>query len=403
VRIDVRKACAGEEDALGERGFTAFRQGEPEGWKRYYRENPHGGAKETLVAEVDGVPGGQATALTLTLRLSGEDVPVRGIAAVGVAPEHRHVGLAALLVAAWLRRMRRRGEALAALYPFHVSFYRKFGFGRCEWVELCAIEPRELPASPLRRRVRRLDRERDRAGLARAYEAWRAPRTGPLARSDWWWTARVLERAPEGVVYEEGGQIRGYALYEVPIEGAVPGRQRFTVRELVAATPDAFRGLVGFLEAQGEQFESIEMALGRGEGLALRTGAGRASTSRAFRFHQVEAEVAGGAMARVVDLAGALRLHPAAGRVRSRIGLDLTDPVFGARSYDVRGATAAPGREARQRLSLSVDRLSQIYFGAASARLFREQGLIEGSERAAAVLDDMFAGPAPFFSPLNAF
>jgi hypothetical protein len=62
-----------------------------------------------------------------------------------------------------------------------------------------------------------------------------------------------------------------------------------------------------------------------------------------------------------------------------------------------------PGRAARDRLALSVDRLAQVYLGAVSARALISSGFAQGSPRAAELLDRAFAGPPCFLSPLNGF
>jgi hypothetical protein len=110
-----------------------------------------------------------------------------------------------------------------------------------------------------------------------------------------------------------------------------------------------------------------------------------------------------GAMGRIVDVERALALHPgpAARKIRGSVGLDLSDPVFAQQSrpldvtFAAKGISVEGGRAARERLWLSVDRLAQIYFGGASAETLRAQGSISGSARAAALIDEALAGPAP--------
>jgi hypothetical protein len=120
---------------------------------------------------------------------------------------------------------------------------------------------------------------------------------------------------------------------------------------------------------------------------------------------------AGGAMLRLVDVAQAFALHPGPARngARGRIGLDLEDPVFPAqrRGLDVTfgagGARVLPGRTARDRITLPVASLAQVYMAGASARVLLAQGLASGSSRAAELLDRAFEGPPAFLGILNGF
>ncbi|MGH7724301.1 MAG: GNAT family N-acetyltransferase [Candidatus Eiseniibacteriota bacterium] len=413
VRIVVREARKGEEEKLADSGFRSFRTADRESWLKYvFRENPHLVAPDTLVAEIGGQIAGQASGFRFTMSLAGRDVPVRGIAAVAVVPEFRRQGVADAVMLALHRQMKRRKEALSMLYPFRMSFYRKFGYGTVEWLEFLRVSPDQLPESPLRRNVRRFDREKDAAALARAYEAARAGTSGRILRSKDWWDVRVLARVGEGVVYVDPGsrRITGYALFDIPADPPYP-RQHALVRELVAATPEAFRGILGFFESLGDQYKMLELSFPRGQGLGLEQNFGVIGLPEPLRLFQTAGYASAGAMLRLVDVAAAFALHPgpAANGARGRLGLDLEDPVFPGQTgaFDVTfgasGARVARGRSARDRLALSVATLAQIYGGGTSARVQLGQGMIAGSARAARLLDRAFEGPPVHLLPLNGF
>jgi predicted acetyltransferase len=398
----LRVSRSGEEDALGRSAYEAFRVSDVEGWLSYFRDHSARAPEDTIVAEEDGALLGHATALRLAMRWRGRELPFRGVAAVAVVPEARRRGIAARLLDEIHRRMRARGEALALLYPFSVPFYERHGYGVVEWAELLRVPPAALPASPLRRRVRRLDLDRDGAALRALYDEARTRGHGLIARDDYWWRERVLARAPERVGYFDDGGLRGYLLYEVPKEPDYP-EQRVVVKELVAARADAHRGLLGFLEALGEQFVEVRFTLGPGTAATLsRHPAHR--TADDIHSYQPACTVVSGAMARIVDVPAALALLGPA-PVRGRLGLDVSDGRL--RRYDVevgpRGLRAAPGQRARARLALPISRLAQVVFAAPGAARLLEQGHIEGSPDAAALVDAACAGPPPFLSRLNFF
>jgi predicted acetyltransferase len=423
-----RSARKGEEGTLATVAYRAFQAGDPESWLRYFTEHAHLAIENVIVAETDGQLVGHASSLDLTMSFAGADVPVQGLAAVAVLPEFRRRGIADRLVRESLRRMRRRGEVLTLLHAFRPSFYRKFGYGICEVHDIVRTSPDRLPDSVLRRHVRALSRPRDEPLIKQAYDLSRADAAGQLSRSEYWWDVRVFKRAPSGAVYVDPGSkaITGYLLFDVP-EGGAYGGQHLLVRELRAPTPGAYRGLIGFLGALGDQYEMVELSLPRGQGMPLLDEPGVRDDPVAFdaaaryaglclpvpvaRRRHVLGFTEAGAMGRIVDVAAALALHPAPRKhgVRGAIGLDVEDPVFtdAPRAFDVtfaaRGVQTTPGSAAGDRLSLSIERLTQVYFGAASARNLLSQGLVVGSAKAAALLDAALAGPPLFLGALNGF
>lgn len=412
AEIVLRPARPTDAAALGAVGYRAFRMGTQEGWTAYYADNPHVPPGATLIAEIDGVMAGHATALDLHMSLAGRDVPMRGVAGVGVTLEHRRRGVADALMRGLLVAMRRRRQALSLLYPFKQAYYRRFGYELVEWFDQVRAPPALLPPAPHARHVRRFDVSRDGAAVKALYERTRASATGLLARSEYWWAQRIWKRSSEGVVWVDpaGGAVRGALLYDIPADPPYP-RQQLHVRDLVHEGTDAYRGLLGFLAASGDQIRAVQLALPFGEALPLLSD--RPDFPELPRGGIVEPAVltSVGAMARLVDVAGAFALHPGPARagVRGRLGLDLSDPVFPSQTgaFDVelssRGARVQRGRTARERLTLGVDRLAQVYFAAVPAAQLLAQGLVTGSPRAAALLDRAFAGPRPFLGPANFF
>ena len=413
--IAVRPMRRDEADALAASGARSFRSGDTALWRHRvftFEDNPSLAPADTLVATIGGTVAGHATGFRFRMSLAGTEVPVRGIAAVAVLPEFRRRGVAEALMVGLHRQMRRRGEPLSMLYAFRNSFYRKMGYGTVEWADDLRVAPDQLPPSPLRRNARAIDRARDTATIERLYDRWRRDRVGPFARHAAWWTRRVWERMTDGALYVDprSGLPRGYVLYEVPTEPPYP-RQDLFVRELVALDGEAMRGLLGYLEGLGDQFRRMLLVFPRGEGVSLLGEFGVVGHADPVRLFETAGHVAAGVLLRLVDVPAALALHPGP-RVhgaRGRIGLDLDDPIVAANArpldvtFGARGARAVPGRAARDRLALSVDRLAQVYLGAVSARALISSGFAKGSPRAAELLDRAFAGPPCFLSPLNGF
>jgi len=405
--ITLRSSRRDDDDALAATAAAAFKTPEPENFVRFFREHSARGPADTLIAEIGRKIAGHMSALRLTMRFRGAELPFRGVSVVAVVPERRQLGVAERLLREHLRRLRAKGEPLSILYPFAIPFYQKHGWGVVEWIDALRLPPRALPPSPLRRNVRRLDLASDGLAMRGVYEQARERSNGFLVRDDYWWDRRVIGRASERMAYVDPERgLEGYLLYEVPSEPGYPG-QHALVRELVAATPAAAQGLVGFLAALGEQFDEVELLRPRGDGPSLARSPQLVTRDQHELFRPICVTVSG-AMARIADVPGALAAHPAATGGSGRIGLDVSDPHLPRPlAFDVtlssKGARATPGSRHRDRLALSVDRLAQVYFGAARASLLLEQGHAAGHPDAAARLDDAFAGPPLYLSRMNFF
>ncbi|MDF1564733.1 MAG: GNAT family N-acetyltransferase [Deltaproteobacteria bacterium] len=410
----LRASRKNEKKALARVARGSFQLGEQARWERYYEEHPHRRLADTRVATIGGTIAGHATALRLQMSLCGADRPLAGIAAVVVLPEFRRRGVAEALMHDVLHHIRRRKVALSMLYAFRESFYRKFGYGEVEAGDHLRVAPGQLPASPERTNVRRAT-ARDLPAIRALYERKRAGTTGQLKRTAWWWKMRVLSRAPEQLVHVDPGtgKVDGYLLFEVPDQPSFP-HQLCRVVELRAERPAAHRGLLGALEALGEQYTAVELVLPPGDALLVSRHRGIVGQPAGLGPMSPAGFVGGGAMLRLVRLADALAEHPAPALngVRGRVGLRIEDPVFEDQCGDFdltfgpEGARLARGRRVKERLHLSIDCLAQIHAGQGAARRLLAMGLIEGSkgsEKAADLLDAAFRGPPLYLGPANAF
>jgi predicted acetyltransferase len=414
--VIIRPLESGEEEAVAKVAHAAFRVGlaapgesDHAHWHRYYAENPHVKNGETIVAIDSGKILGAVTALQFEMALGNVDVTMRGFAAVVVAPDARRRHIADQLMRETLARLVRRGDPIAMLRPFKRSFYRKFGFGSCELVDVVRVPPSHLPDSPHRLHVRSFDATKDFSELARIYETARTKNSrgaGVLKRTSYWWEKRVLRSNPDVVVFDDG-QLSGYALYSVPAEPTFPF-QECRVIEIVATSAAAYQGLVGFFHALGDQYRVVDLSLPRSQSAALVLDHESLPDDAAHRetigfLHPMN-------MARLLDVPKALALHPLPERrnARGEIGLDVHDPLENKPiSYDVTldgRARATRSNEHAERIVLRADQLAQIYFGAARATDLLSHGFIAGSETAAEKMDEAFFGLESFGGgPANNF
>lgn len=404
-------------ETLVDLSLRAYRVSSAEARREFFSDHPRFGLRDVRVGELDGEVVSALVLYPLHAWVRGTRVPVTGIGSVAVSPEHRRRGVGEALVRAALREMRQRGDVLSMLYAFRGDFYRRFGWGLVETPHLMSAPPDLLPASDEARRVRRL-RIPDRPLVQELYDRWAAARGHfALARRPEWWERRLWGYDGEWVVYErQRGRIEGYLHLEVDA-GDGPWKLVVTVNECVALTPEAQRGLVGYLHGLRDQAVEVVMStpadspwpatLGdaanlRGE---LKLGVTRSTGHLGY-----------GAMLRVVDVKGALEALPVSPHARGEVAIEVRDGVLtmnervwrvtardGALTVRAETARAAVRRDPRPRLVTSAETLALLASGAVRATAAAEHGLLEDQRGAAALVDDWFHARAPFVMPMNAF
>lgn len=256
--------------------------------------------------------------LTLTdsrLRVGGAVVGVGGVAGLATAPALRRRGYATRLLLGSLATLRAYGYGLTGLLPFRRAYYRRLGWEMAS-TQLRAVLPAERLAAFAEARYVRAALPSDRAALRTLHEELTRGRTGACVRDDRRWTY-VLNHSRSAVVFQRGGALEGYALFERTESEDPPPRLR--VIELLAASEDARRGLVGHLAERRDCM--VEYTAGWAE-LAASGLLGPLDADG----EAVEVREAGGAMFRVVDLQAALRdLAPNLRGFRGRVTLCLHD------------------------------------------------------------------------------
>jgi len=253
-------------------------------WESTLAGNPLGSWKDLWVAETSGSVVGVCMVYRLRQWIGGERLPVAGVGAVAIAPTHRRRGIAARLVLSGLRAARERGDLGSALYPFRTAFYRRLGYGLAGEAHLYRLPPAAFPDHPERQRVRAADPDSDAAAIRGIYDAWVRRQTGQMERG-----ARAWEGIWEGgethvaVHWGEGGDAEGYVLFGYEAAGS-RGERFLRVSEAVWLTPEAQRGLYGWLSSLGDQWRTIAYPAHPEEGLDSRLLEPRLEDGGALRW-----------------------------------------------------------------------------------------------------------------------
>lgn len=219
---------------------------------------PFGGLETCRIAESGGRVAGAFRLYELTLHLFGRAIPTLGVAAVAVAPEFRRRGLGAAMCRAALRIGRERGDLFSALYPFRVDFYARMGYALAGSFHRYRFPPASLPLFDGWDRVVRLPRDERGARLAALHEALLPRSHGMAARSGKGWVFLDAEDViAVGVpASDDGVGLSGYMIVESGPDRSGAGAA-LRVRELLAAEPDAYRALLGWISAQRDQWRTV--------------------------------------------------------------------------------------------------------------------------------------------------
>jgi len=404
-------------ETLVDLSLRAYRVSSAEARRDFFSDHPRFGLRDVRVGDLDGELVAALVLYPLQAWVRGARVPVTGIGSVAVSPEHRRRGIGEALVRATLREMRQRGDALSMLYAFRGDFYRRFGWGLVETPGMLAVPPALLPASEESRRVRRL-RMPDRPLVQELYERHVRERGHfALDRRPEWWERRLWGYEGEWVVYERRrGQIEGYLHLQVDA-GDGPWKLVLTVNEFVAHTPDAHRGLTGYLHGLRDQAVEVVFATAADAPWAAQLAdAANLRGDLKLGVLRTTGHQAYGALLRLLDVKAALESLPVSPQARGEVVLDVSDDVLPANQrawrvaardgrLTVRAETArtAASRDRRPRLGATAEMLAVLVSGAVSPVRAAETGLVEDVRGAAEMLEPWFRARPVFLMPMNAF
>ena len=404
-------------ETLVELSLRAWRVSSAEARREYFSDHPRFNLRDVRIGELDGALVAYLVLYPLEGWVRGTRVPLAGIGSVAVSPEHRRRGVGDALMRATLRELRQRGDALCMLYSFRGAFYRRYGWGLVETPTMLSVPPALLPASDEARRVRRL-RMPDRPLVQELYDRHVKERGHfALARRPEWWERRLWGYEGEWVVYEKRrGQIEGYLQLQID-SGDGPWKLVLTVNEYVAHTPDAHRGLTGYLHGLRDQAVEMVMATPPDAPWAAQL-ADAANLRGEMKLGVVRSagHTGYGAMLRLVDVKAALERLPVAPAARGEVVLEVVDPVLpqnerawrvqardGRLTVRAESARRTAGRDRLPRLVTGAETLAILVSGALSPVVAAETGLVEDVRGAAAVIESWFRARPVFLMPMNGF
>ncbi|MBI4519247.1 MAG: GNAT family N-acetyltransferase, partial [Gemmatimonadetes bacterium] len=269
--------------------------------EREIREgNGYGGLESCWVAERGGRVIAALRTYAFQMSMHGSVLPVMGLAGVAVAPDQRRRGVGRRICVEALRIAHARGDALSVLYPARASFYQPLGYALAGELHRYRFPPVALPQYEERSCVRAALRV-DRAALAELHRRAAMSVNGMLLRTPRLW-AFLDEPRWQAFVYDPGGRPSGYVVVGSRTQTA-SSRPILQVKELIADDEAAYRGLLGWLAAQADRYQSIVYDALPEERLSERMADPRTHGRRPTRGLWFEtARILRGPMLRIVDV-----------------------------------------------------------------------------------------------------
>jgi predicted acetyltransferase len=355
---EIRELSAGDEAAWQRNLVQAYRRGDRgDGTHRWPVDASI--RRFGLFEESDLVA--QFALRSYEIFFDGKRVPMGGIAAVACLPLARGKGHVEALLWHGLEQMREVGQPLSTLHAFLVGLYRPMGW---EWVG--SQRGYTLPLAHLPRDLEprgvRVAGPADVDVLQALYEADAARYRGMLLRAPSWWRERLEAKTGHTHYFYlyERARPEGY-LY---LQMQEPAR----VRELIAASPEAYRALLGVLRRHRAQLANVTWTAPPDDPLW-----------HIAAHWEVEVAWRPPFSGRVVDLPAAVALLSPAEALAGECVLQVEDPLTpwntGVWRIAAEGGAARAERTTRTATAAcDIGAFSQLLFGDPDAGALRRAG-----------------------------
>jgi predicted acetyltransferase len=346
------------------------------------------GPETVRVVRLEGDVAGGLVVLPKGQWFGGRSVPMAGVAAVAVAPEHRARGAATTLLRAVLEEQREAGTPISALYPATVALYRRVGY------ELAGVQSQlALPAKAIDVRDRELSvrvaGEEDEQAVRGVYRDWARGINGQLDRSEFNWQRVHNHRGDrtQGYLFCGEGGVEGYAF--VLTRGDHPPAWHVRMQDAAATTPPAARRIWSFLADFRTIRDEVHLCSSPTDPLLMHLAEVPYRVVRNLRW-----------MLRLVDVENALAVRGYPAGVSGELHLDVRDEVLPANHgrvvlqvTDGAGHVQAGGRGS---FRVDVRGLAALYTGYLGPQELILAGLADAGQADCALAGSIFAGALPW-------
>ncbi|AKG24774.1 GNAT family N-acetyltransferase [Calothrix sp. 336/3] len=322
----------------------------------------------------------------------GETVPMVGIAAVGVTPEHRNGGVAIALMQQTLQELYHQGVPLSCLYPATQYLYRQVGYeqgGTATTWEIdtndIRIKQRSLPVLPLL--------EINHQVLNNLYTQQAQRNNGNLNRdfTPLLWE-RLLEVEKNETVYTyligEPDKPQGYVIFHQYWQ---QDNCILKIRDFAVLTLAAAESLWSFLASHRSQVKKIRWKSSIVDSFSLVLAEQAAKIQHTERW-----------MLRIINLVAALEKRGYPPELTTELHLQVEDDLLTANNGEFilaiangKGKVTTGGKGD---LHLDIRGLAPLYTGLFTPQVLQVAGKIQGTPQALHTAEQIFTRTSPWMS-----
>jgi len=316
----------------------------------------------------------------------GQSVPTGGIAAVGVAPEHRGTGVAAELMRQTVQELWANGVPLSTLYASTSRLYRKVGYEQAG--NACRFSLPTLSLTPGDRLPVYALNLSEQEPFQNLYRLRAQATNGNLDRNRAIWK-RILQ-PPGEIIHAYGigpeAQPEGYVVFDQK-----PGAKGYSlqVRDLIILTPAAGRTLWTFFADHRSLASEIQWKGPVVEPLLALISEQTYQVTHLERW-----------LLRIINVPKALALRGYPAGIETELHLQVQDDLLPENNGSFILAVSqgqgeiTPG--GRGELKLHVRGLAPLYTGLFTPRQLQEIGQLNATSTALSAAAQIFAGPEPW-------
>ena len=351
------------------------------------------GAANIRVVRDGGTVVGGLVLVPMGQWFGGRAVPMNGVAAVAVLPDHRSRGAATALMRQAVLDMRAEGFPLSALYPATQPLYRGAGYERAGAEYRVEVQARAFTGGDRELSVRATT-EADQPAIEECYRRRARASNGHLERGPYLWKRilRPMSGTAYGYVAEGDAGIEGHLCYTTR---EVEGDAEFALwcPDLVALTPRAARRFVAFFADHRSMTGEV----------AWRGSPADPLLAVMREQHGAKARLWNVWMLRVVDVGAAIAQRGWPPGVAGELHLDVTsDEIFpenaGRWVLRVEDGRAVAERGGRGSLRTDIRGLAAMYTGFHAPAELRAGGYVDADDASLLSASALFAGPHPWMA-----
>ena len=337
------------------------------------------------VRQAGQIAGGLAI-LPMGQWFGGQCVPMAGIAAVGVAPEHRGSGAALTLMQHTLQELASQGVALSVLYPATQYFYRQVGYEqggvRYDWeisTDSIHLKDRPLPIIPIH------DDPLRHEVFANLYHQQAKANNGCLARNIAIWKG-IFEPPFYAYLIGEEADPEGYLIFNQIQEN---NRIIIHIRDWVLLTPAAIQRFWSFLANHRSMVEKVRWHHSTFDSLTFLLD------ERTTKINHV-----GHWLLRIVDVQKALEKRGYPKGIETELHLEVQDDLLtqnnGKFILKVSAGQGEVRPGGRGELCLPIRSLSPLYSGLFTPEQLQRSGQLQATAKALSAATQLFSGSLPW-------